>query len=157
MTQWGALQTIIVLIGTIFQLPGGVLSDRFGRKKCILLSSLIFPLEMLSLLFIRDFNLLLGLYILLGIGRGLGGGVKLGMRGPAWQALLADLVESSERGKIIGLIALVSGLFSIPSSIIGGYLYAFNIEILFWSSILLGIIAVSLFYIFVKEPKVREE
>jgi MFS family permease len=157
MTQWGALQTTIVLIGTIFQIPGGVLSDRFGRKKCILLSSVIFPLEMLSLLFIRDFNLLLGLYVLLGIGRGLGGGIRGGMGGPAWQALLADLVESSERGKIIGLIALVSGLFSMPSSIIGGYLYTFNIETLFWSSILLGLIAVSLFYMFVKEPKVREE
>jgi MFS family permease len=157
MTQWGALQTIIVLVGTIFQLPGGVISDRFGRKKCIFLSSLIFPLEMLGLFFIRDFNLLLALYVLLGVGRGLGGGIRGTVGGPAWQALLADLVESSERGKIIGLIALVSGLFSMPSSIIGGYLYAFNVETLFWFSILLGLIAVSLFYIFVREPKIREE
>jgi len=160
-TQWGAIQTIIGAISTILAFPSGVISDRFGRRLPILLARFLLPFNRLILLLTRGFNEILLLHILVGIGTGLGGeamGSSGAMGGPAWNALLADLISSKDRGKITGLMSMITGLTSMPSSIIGGYVWtSFSPGFLLSSTFLAGMVPVLILYIFVKEPKKREK
>ncbi len=76
--QWGGLQTIATGISTALYLFGGVLSDRFGRVPGILLARSLMPTQTLGLVFLHDFNRLIILFTVLGVGGGFGGG---GIRG----------------------------------------------------------------------------
>jgi MFS family permease len=159
-TQWGLMETIIGAISTILAFPSGIISDRFGRRLPILLARFLLPFNRLILLFIRSFSEILFLHILVGIGTGLGGeamGSSGAMGGPAWNALLADLIPSKDRGKIMGLMSMITGLATMPASIMGGYIWANSSpEFLLASTFLTGMVPVLIFYIFVKEPKNRE-
>lgn len=159
-TQWGALTTVAWIIGTIFSLPAGMLSDRLGRRPIVFTAKFILPLQNLGLLLLRDFNQLLFLHVVIGVGAmGDFHFTEIGSAptGPAWTALLADLVPAKERGKIVGLIATVSGIVDIPSSIIGGYLWTgFGPDAVLISVLFLGLIA-SFTFLLVKEPKLKEQ
>lgn len=77
------------------------------------------------------------------------------MGGPAWEALLADVVPQENRGKINGLLATVSGLATLPASYIGGLIYDIN------PNTLLGLTAIQFLFIpiilfFFKEPEKEE-
>ena len=81
-TQWGTLQTIAMGLSTSLYILGGIISDRFGRVTPILVARALMPLEVISLMFTRDFQVLAVVFIILGIAGGLGGGSIRG--GGAW-------------------------------------------------------------------------
>ncbi len=155
-TQWGLLQSIFALIATPLYMFGGMLSDRVGRIPCIILARAISPIEYMGLLLIQNFTGLVPLFIILGIGGGLGGGGIRGggyMGGPSWQALLADLVPSENRAKVFGLLATLTGLISMPSSLIGGYIWeGINPNTLLLSSLIIGASTIPLMVLYMKEP-----
>jgi MFS family permease len=159
-TQWGAINTITGLIGTILAFPSGMISDRVGRRFSIILARALNPLNRVILLFIRDFNQILFLHVLVGIGAALGGEVtgSMGsMGGPAWSALISDVVPSKDRAKIMGFMSMFSGLASMPSSIIGGYIWTnLGPDFLLASTFLAGMIPLVIFYFLVKEPQIKE-
>jgi MFS family permease len=156
-TRWGVIQTALGIISAVLALPGGMFSDRFGRRLSILIARFLSPFNWISLFLLRDFNQLLLLQVLIGIGIGLSGGGDIAMGGPAWNALVADLVPSSDRGKVMGLMSMVSGIVGMPSSIIGGYIWtSFSPDTLLASSFFAGLVPLLIFYLFVKEPKIRE-
>jgi MFS family permease len=153
-TQWGMLQSVSGISAVFFSLPGGILSDRFGRRLLILLARLFSPLNTLGLVLLRDFNQMLILYLFVGIGST--GGIGT-WGGPAWEALLADLVPSQNRGTVRGLMATVATLSSIPSPIIGGFLWSnLNKEAPLILSFIFGVISAMIFFFFVKEPKTKQ-
>jgi MFS family permease len=153
-TQWGTLQSAMRVFHAILTLPGGILADRFSRRLPILISRIISPFNQLSLVLMSNFSHMLIVYVLIGISSGLGGGI---MGGPAWNALLADLVPKRDRGKFRGLMNSISSLVSMPASIIGGYLWTtISPEALLYSAFFFGITSAFTF-IFVKEPKVKEQ
>ena len=158
-TQYGLLQSLATGISVPLFLISGMMADRFGRVPCILLARGLGPFDSLSLLLFRDYNQLMGAYGVIGFAQGLGGGrIRSGgyMGGPAWQALVADLVPSRNRGKILGLMGTITGIISIPASAIGGYVYEENPNLLLAMGAGLEFIALPIILFFVKEPK-REE
>jgi len=158
-TQYGLLQSIATGISLPLFLISGMISDRYGRVPCILLARGLGPFDSLSLLLFRDYNQLLGAYGVIGFAQGLGGGrIRSGgyMGGPSWQALVADLVPSRNRGKIMGLMGTITGIISIPASVIGGYIYEENPNLLLATGVGLEFLALPIILFFVKEPK-REE
>jgi MFS family permease len=160
-TQWGTIQTIIGAISSTLSFPSGILSDRTSRRFSIILARSLHPFNRLILLLLRDFNQILLSHIIVGIGAGLGGeatGPLGAMGGPAWSALVADIVPSKDRGKVMGLMSMVTGIASMPASILGGYLWTnFSPDTLLIFTFFAGMVPVIIFYFFVKEPKVREQ
>jgi len=155
-TQYGLLQSIATGISLPLFLISGMISDRYGRVPCILLARGLGPFDSLSLLLFRDYNQLLGAYGVIGFAQGLGGGrIRSGgyMGGPSWQALVADLVPSRNRGKIMGLMGTITGIISIPASVIGGYIYEENPNLLLATGVGLEFLALPIILFFVKEPK----
>lgn len=156
-TEWGLIQMVVGLLSSFLSMPGGMLSDRIGRKPLILGSRVISPVTMLGLTLSKNFSHVLIIRALGAIGAGLGGGIWGMMGGPAWQALVADIVPSQRRGAVMGLMATITGVIGVPSSWLGGYLWDYHApEFTFWVSFVIGIFPILIFFAFVKEPKKRE-
>jgi MFS family permease len=166
-TQYGMLQSVATLISTPLFLVSGMIADRFGRMPCILLARGLGPFDSLSLLLLRNFNLLLlrnfnqllAAYSVIGVAGGLGGGRIRGggyMGGPAWQALITDIVPQADRGKVLGLMGTLTGIVSLPAPAMGGYLYEANPNTLLALGAGLEALVIPMILLFVKEPK-REE
>lgn len=159
-TQWGLLQTATMAVSTPLFLFGGMLADRFGRVPCILVARSLFPLDLLALLFLRNYNQLLTVHLLLGVGGGLGGGGLRGggyMGGPSWQALVADAVPSKDRGKVMGLMATVTGTLGLPAPMLGAYLWeAYSPDLLLSLGAVIALTSMPIIFKYVKESKTRE-
>ena len=157
-TQLGIVQTTMSVIGTILSMPGGMLSDRFGRKPLILLSRLVNPIGTWGITIAKDFPQYFLIRVFAGIGSALGGGRMGFAGGPAWQAMVADLVPREKRGTVMGIIGTVTGLVAAPSSWIGGFIWEnFTPQTPYYVSLVLGLIATAIFAVWVKEPEKREE
>ncbi len=155
-TQYGLLQTVAMGISVPLYLFSGLIADRFGRVPPILLARSLGPVDSLSLLLLRDYNHLLAAYGIIGVAGGLGGGrLRMGgyMGGPAWQALITDIVPQRDRGKIMGLMATITGLVSLPGSFLGGYLYDYNPHLLLAVGSTLEALSIPMILLFVREPK----
>jgi MFS family permease len=158
-TQYGMLQSVATLISTPLFLVSGMIAVRFGRMPCILLARGLGPFDSLSLLLLRNFNQLLAAYSVIGVAGGLGGGRIRGggyMGGPAWQALITDIVPQADRGKVLGLMGTLTGIVSLPAPAMGGYLYEANPNTLLALGAGLEALVIPMILLFVKEPK-REE
>lgn len=115
------------LLITVFSIPAGIvipfagmLSDRIGRKKIMFPALLIYGigglLAGLFAIWFKDkaFPFIIGARIVQGIGAG--GTYQLGM------ALAGDLIQSSERSKILGLLEASNGLGKVISPLAGAAL-----------------------------------
>ena len=78
------------------------------------------------------------------------------MGGPAWQALITDIVPQQDRGKVLGLMGTIMGIASLPGPALGGYLYERNPNTLLALGAGLETLVIPVILLFVKEPK-REE
>ncbi len=75
------------------------------------------------------------------------------MGGPAWQALIADIVPSKDRGKVMGLMGTITGIVGIPAGYMGGVMYNYSPDILLWFGAAFELLAIPLILFFVKEPR----
>ncbi len=129
------------LTQALLQIPFGVLSDFFGRKKIIALGLLIYIIG--SLVCALSHNI----YILI-FGRVLQGA---GAVSGALLALLSDLTSSQDRSKATALVGMSIGASFAIGFIVGPYLNSqFSIDTIFYIAALLGVIA--LFILFFKIP-----
>ena len=104
----------------LFSIPGSMFANRFGNRAAIILSGFIAPIPLLSYIFIKDFYLILLVNVIFGIGAGLGGA---GFAGPAWQAMIANLIPTEKRGRIMGFMNTIAGTTSSITPTIGGFLW----------------------------------
>ena len=159
-TQYGALQSIAMFISVPLYLVSGVVADRMSRKNLILLARGLGPFDSLSLFLFKDYNQLMAAYGVIGVAQGIGGGrLRTGgfMGGPAWNSLLTDLVPAKDRGKVLGFMGTISGLLGLPGSIIGGYIYDRNPDLLLISGSLLEALAIPIIILFLRDPKIQQK
>ncbi|MEM2922006.1 MAG: MFS transporter [Candidatus Bathyarchaeia archaeon] len=122
-TQWGLVGAAVNLISTALFTPVGYISDRIGRRICILISQFLWASSVILFINSSSFRWVLLARLLEGVSSGFGGLVAGFMGGPAWQALIADLVQERYLGRVIGLIGTVTVAFYTTAPLIGGYLY----------------------------------
>jgi len=154
--QYGMLQSVAMFISVPLYLLSGLVADKYGRVPCILLARGLGPFDSLSLYLFHDFQKLLYAYGVIGFAGGLGGGRLRGggyMGGPAWQALIADLVPSRDRAKVMGLMGTVSGIIGLPGPYIGGYMYERNPDSLLLVGSILEALSIPIILLFFREPK----
>ena len=131
------------LTQALFQIPFGILSDKFGRKKMILIGLFIFLLGSIFIYFSQSLWMII-------IGRGLQGA---GAISAVLLALLADLTTDSARTKsmaIIGAsIGLTFGISIVLSPILNSYL---GFENIFLMIATLTIIAMGVLLKYIPSP-----
>jgi MFS transporter, DHA1 family, multidrug resistance protein len=114
-TSIGLFFTISNIVNIIVQVPGGLLADRYGRKKLIILFLLPVPL-LYGLWGILDkWYAYLLIYV---VSKGL-----LGMTGAASLAIVSEVFPEEKKGFAFGLSMAGARLGSAAGPLLGGYLY----------------------------------
>ena len=136
------------ITSTPLNIPGGIISDRVGRKPLIIaglllyaLASALFPFssEPYDWIFVRALQ-----------------GAGAGLFFPAITALLSEVTMYEERGRAMGVynIGLGVGLAVGPAS--GGILFdAYGLFMPFFVCVVFALLSVVLVLLFVQEPAVR--
>ncbi|SFV57311.1 MULTIDRUG-EFFLUX TRANSPORTER [hydrothermal vent metagenome] len=131
------------LTQALFQVPFGLMSDKFGRKKVLFFGLVIFIIG--SVIAALSDNI----YMLL-IGRFLQGA---GAIGSVVSAMIADLVKEEERAHAMaimgGTIAMSFAVAMIVAPIVGGN---WGIDKLFWLTAILSIMAIGVLFTAVPQP-----
>jgi len=146
--EWGLANTASVAATLAFGFPMGKLVDKIGRKKSIIFANFIFISATVAFLMAGDLNHLIVVFLMFAIGGSL--------LGPAYSALLADMIPREKRGRIMGTIVTLNILATVPASALAGFLYGVQPSHPFTLVVLLAIAVTLIIFLAVKEPKTRE-
>ena len=113
-------QTAGRMLGSVL---GGGLTDRYGRKKLMLFGLLVSGLFSTTIIFVNNFYLLFLVAIIAGL---LGA-----MAGPAYNAMLADILPENKRSSGFGVVRVVYNLTVAIGPLIGGFISDFSYNWLF--------------------------
>ncbi len=143
----GLLIGIYAIFQMFFQVPFGILSDKFGRKKIIAVGLLIFILGCFVCAFAND------IYTLI-FGRALQG---CGAVGAVVSALIADFTNEETRSKAMAITGIMIGASFALSMVLSPILSAkFGLNSLFFLSAILTFLSLFLLYFGVKkEQKIK--
>ncbi|MBN1683187.1 MFS transporter [Candidatus Bathyarchaeota archaeon] len=156
-TQLGLVQTLIGVMTVGLSIPGGMLSDKYGRKGNIMISRIINPVTQWIIAYATTFEGYAGGRLLHGVGLAFGGGGR-GAGGPSWNALIADLLPPEKRATYIGTQNTLTALVGTPSAVLGGWLWSvYNPQMPFLVSGVIGLVAAGLFWWGVNEPPPHEK
>jgi len=131
------------LTQAVLQVPFGVLSDKIGRKKTLLIGLLIFAGgSVISA--IAD-----NIYILL-LGRFLQGA---GAIGSVVTAMIADHVREDQRAHAMAVMGMTIAMSFAAAMIIGPIIGGiYSVSVLFWITAILAILALTILFTAVPEP-----
>ncbi len=127
----------------LLQVPFGVLSDKIGRKKSILIGLLLFAAGSVICAIADNIYLLLA-------GRFLQGA---GAIGSVVTAMIADYVKEDERAHAMAVMGMVIAMSFAAAMIIGpivGGIY--SVKALFWLTAILALLALAILFTAVPEP-----
>jgi MFS family permease len=110
-TIWVALHVVKMAISV----PGGILSDRIGRKKVIVAGWIVYALVYSGFAFASSQWHAWALFMVYGIYFGLTEGVE--------KALVADFAPTHLRGSAFGLYHLTVGFGAFPASLLFGLVW----------------------------------
>ena len=110
------LWIVLHLSKVAFNVPGGVLSDRIGRRPLIVGGWLVYAGVYLGMAFVSAAWQFWALFVLYG--------VYYGMTEGAEKALVADFIPSAYRGTAFGLYHGAIGIAALPASLIFGVFWA---------------------------------
>jgi MFS family permease len=128
----------------LFSVPAGILSDKVGRRKVILLGWSVYALVYLGFAVLDQAWTVWLLWGLYGLYYGLAEGVA--------RALVCDLVPEDKRGTAFGMYHGVVGITLLPASLIAGWLWqTVNPAAPFYFGAIMAGLAVSGMLLFIRE------
>jgi MFS family permease len=145
MTEAGFILGIFSLFGLIGSMIGGALTDKFGRKRLIIIGLVISALSMLTLGLVERMSVLYPLAVFIGLFSH--------MAGPAHNAMIADLLPENKRTEGFGVLRVAGNLSWIIGPTIGGLVAARSFFALFVIDAVISCIVAMIVFRFVPETK----
>ena len=147
--EWGAIVSMQLLLANILKIPGGWLSDRFGKKKMMTISVLTCApctvLFTLSTTFVQV-SIVALLLVLTGT-----------YYAPVYEALQADLTPRDLRGRVTALWGIASTISLALGALLGGFLFeAVNPNAPFYLFTLIEVVAAFITIGIIREPAKKE-
>ncbi len=144
--QLPLLWIVLHIVKFSTSLPGGVLSDKIGRRPLIIGGWFVYALIYAGFAFATS---ALPVWILFGAY-----GIYFGLTEGVEKAFVADMFPPERRGTAFGFYHFVLGAAALPASIIFGFLWTtINVQTAFLSGSALAIAASFLLILTVKEEK----
>jgi len=103
------------LIYSLSAIPAGIVADKFGKKRVILLGFLLFAILYYGFAVAEDTKTIWILFGFYGLFMGLTEGIQ--------KAFLSNLIPSDFKATAFGIYNTVVGLAMFPASLIGGWLW----------------------------------
>ncbi len=136
---------MFLIFSSVFSIPFGKLSDKFGRRLVLAIAFVIFIILNLIFIFYRSFWMIFLAFIIYGIhSAAYEGNIK---------TMIAEFAPSEIRPSIIGSFQMLVGLTALPASLIAGILWdKVDFRAPFVFSLCLTAVALFLLF-FVRESK----
>jgi MFS family permease len=129
-----------------FSVPGGLLSDKIGKKRVLIGGYILFSLVSLSFAFAQTLNTFIMLFALYGIVYAI---IEVNQR-----AYISDLATPELKATALGTFHTAIGLVALPASLIAGILWQiFSPTVTFVYGSILSTLATILFIIDLKNGK----
>ena len=150
--QLGLLLTVETVSNLIFQYPGGVLADRYGRRKLIIVGAVLRLLSPVSFLFASDWTHIVPAMVL-------SSSAMIGL--PARMALIAESIPADKRSSGLGIYNTVTSIPMIITSLMGGMIVDYfgvinGIHYILYASATTAVLSIIISALFIKETKVLE-
>lgn len=142
------IYTIINITHTIIGIPSGILSDRIGKERVLIIGFLLFIISTIFMYFSDKNNIIYVISIPLIYG------LYVGISGTIQRALISKYVSQQNRGTAFGFYGLIVGVCLLIGNITFGFLwdnYDINIALLY--SISLSTLAIIFMFGFIKIKK----
>lgn len=145
MTQAGILFGIFSISGLLGSMIGGALTDKFGRKGLVLFGLVVSAASSVSMGLVNDLSIF---FILAGLV-----GLLSDVAGPAYQAMIADILVEEKRSEGFGILRVAANLAWILGPTIGGLLATQSYLLLFILDAISSLITAIIFLRKVPETK----
>ena len=145
LSQAGILFGIFSISSLVGSMIGGGLTDKFGRRNLVLFGLIISALSSLSMGLVNDLNLFYILAVFVGL--------LSDVSGPAYQAMIADILEEEKRAEGYGLLRVVMNMAWIVGPAIGGLLASRSFLLLFILDAITSLITAAIVYRMIPETK----
>ena len=145
MTQAGVLLGMFHISGLFGSIIGGALADRFGRKWMVLFGLVFSALSAVSMGLVNELWIFYILAILVGS--------LSDIAGPAWQAMIADILPENKRTEGFGVMRVVGNMAWIVGPTIGGLMASRSYLLLFIFDAICSLITAAIIYRMIPETK----
>jgi len=145
MTEAGVLLGMSSLFGLIGNVIGGAITDRFGRRRLILVGLVFSALSSLSLGLAQDVGTLYYLVIVVGL--------LSRIAVPAYDAMMADILPENKRQEGFGISRVAFNYAWIFGTALGGLIATRSFFALFVIDAVLSTVVALIFYRFLPETK----
>lgn len=145
MAQAGLILGSWSAFGLLGGMVGGALTDRFGRRQLILFGLVFSALSSLSLGLVNRLAILYPLAIIIGFFSNIDG--------PAYDAMLADLLPEKQRSEGYGILRVADNLAWAIGPAVGGIVAARSFFMLFVIDSVLSCLIAVIFYRLITETK----
>lgn len=145
LTRVGVIFAIFSAAGMVGSTIGGALADRFGRKPIALFALVVSALSNLVIVLAPEFWMLYVLAPIIGVVGSVGG--------PAWQAMMADLLPEEKRAEGFGVIRIMFNVAVMFGPMIGGLLAGVSYLLLFSVDAATSFVTAAILVVYLKETR----
>jgi len=145
MTEAGVLLGTFHLSGFIGNIIGGALADRFGRKGMVLFGLVFSAISAISMGLANELWVFYVLALVVGL--------LSDVAGPAWQAMIADILPENQRTEGFGVLRVVANLAWIVGPTIGGLMASRSFLFLFLFDAVCSLITAAIIYRMIPETR----
>lgn len=145
MTRVGVIFAIFAASGMVGGTIGGALADKFGRKPIALFSLVMSALGNLAIALVPEFWMMYVIAGTLGMVGSIGG--------PAWQAMMADLLPEDKRAEGFGILRIEFNLAVTFGPMIGGLLAGVSYVLVFGVDALTSLITAAILLVKLRETR----
>jgi len=145
MTTVGGLFAIWSISGFVGGFLGGALTDRLGRRGMIIFSLVATAITMLGLGLVNT----LELFFIVGFVSG----IFTDVGGPAYNAIIADILPEEKRAQGFGILRVAFNLAVVFGPIIGGFIASRSYLALFIVDVVISLISALIVYVAIPETK----
>jgi len=150
MTQAGMILGLFAIFGLFGGMIGGALTDRYGRRKIIIIGLVFSAVSTLTLGLVNQFATLIPLAVVIGL--------LSHFAGPAHDAMVADILSEKQRQEGFGILRVVGNMAWIIGPTIGGFVAKRSFMALFIIDAVVSCVVALLFFLFMPETKpIRDE
>ena len=148
----GLIATVETVASLIFQFPGGILADKYGRRKLIILGSVLRLTSPVAFLMASHWTHIIPATII-------SSAAMLGM--PARMALIAESIPSNKRSSGLAVYSTVTSIPMIITSLMGGVIVDYfgviqGVQYILYASAFSALISIFMSYRFISETMDRK-
>jgi MFS family permease len=145
MAQAGVILGLFSISGFFGGMIGGALTDRFGRRGIVLFGIVFSAMSSIAFAVVDQFSIFYGLAIFVGL--------LSDIAGPAYQAMVADILPEELRTEGYGILRVVRNLAWVIGPTVGGLLIARSYTYIFVVDAITSLIVAGIFFRLMPETK----